>query len=342
MVVFSIIVPVFQVEEYLPICLDSLVNQDYSDIEIICVNDGSTDKSRLILSDYAAIDPRIKIIDQENKGLSSARNTGVKAAHGKYLMFVDSDDFIETSACSTLKLAFEQSNADIVTFGGRLYPPGSVDRWVAKTISPRNALYTSFEPGLLFREKTQPYVWRVAFTKSFLDRTGLFFDEGIRFGEDAVFLFMAYPQSSCTKLIPNKLYHYRVSRNDSLMAVRLNQLYKKTRDHIRIVERILYSWEELGILDDYAVDLFTWIIWFLCYDIAVQIPANQTSLLNEVNHVIAPFYEKNIKNINKLDLGSRIILNVVNKANNNDEIRIRWSQLQVYRLYYLLQHLKRR
>ena len=98
----SIIVPVYNIEKYLAKCLDSLINQTLEDIEIICVNDGSTDNSAEILNEYAQKDCRIKIINQDNAGLSAARNTGINAANGEYIGYVDSDDWIDlnfTKSC---------------------------------------------------------------------------------------------------------------------------------------------------------------------------------------------------------------------------------------------------
>lgn len=91
----SIIVPVYNVEEYLVKCLDSLVNQTLKEIEIICINDGSTDNSLEILNTYAQKDSRITIIDKKNEGVSAARNTGLNISKGEYIMFVDSDDYLE-------------------------------------------------------------------------------------------------------------------------------------------------------------------------------------------------------------------------------------------------------
>ena len=88
----SVIVPVYNVEKYLYTCLDSILNQTYSNIEIICVNDGSTDKSRKILEEYRKKDSRIRIVDKENGGLSSARNAGMRVAKGEFYSFIDSDD----------------------------------------------------------------------------------------------------------------------------------------------------------------------------------------------------------------------------------------------------------
>ena len=95
MVTLSVIVPVYNTEKYLRECLDSIINQTFRDIEIICVNDGSTDKSLEILKEYALKDNRIKVITQGNKGQSVARNIGLNNASGKYITFIDSDDYLD-------------------------------------------------------------------------------------------------------------------------------------------------------------------------------------------------------------------------------------------------------
>ena len=98
MVKISVIIPVYNVENYLEESLDSIINQTFTDLEIICVNDGSTDNSPSILNNYANKDSRINIINQENKGLSAARNSGLDVATGDYIYFFDSDDILELTA----------------------------------------------------------------------------------------------------------------------------------------------------------------------------------------------------------------------------------------------------
>ena len=98
----SIIIPIFNVENYLAKCLDSIINQTLMDIEIICVNDGSKDNSVDILNTYAQRDKRITIINKANGGLSSARNAGIRVANGEYICFLDSDDYFEFNACERL------------------------------------------------------------------------------------------------------------------------------------------------------------------------------------------------------------------------------------------------
>lgn len=112
----SIIVPVYNVEKFLPMCLDSILAQTYDNFELICVDDGSTDNSGKILDDYAGKDERIKVLHQQNKGLVGARNSGADAASGKYLYFVDSDDAIHPQLLEICHTLAERENADWVCF----------------------------------------------------------------------------------------------------------------------------------------------------------------------------------------------------------------------------------
>ncbi|MBQ2407539.1 MAG: glycosyltransferase [Lachnospiraceae bacterium] len=117
MVKVSVIIPVYNVEKYVKKCIQSVVNQTYSKLEIIIVDDGSTDKSSTICDDFAAEDKRIKVIHQSNQGLSAARNTGILSATGDYLFFVDSDDWIDKDTIKTLFLLITKSQSDIAACG---------------------------------------------------------------------------------------------------------------------------------------------------------------------------------------------------------------------------------
>lgn len=110
----SIIVPVYNVEKYLSKCLDSLVNQTYENIEIVCVDDGSTDSSGAICDEYAKKDARIKVIHKENGGLSDARNAGLEAINGEYVMFIDSDDWIDIDTCEQCINTLERYDVDLI------------------------------------------------------------------------------------------------------------------------------------------------------------------------------------------------------------------------------------
>ena len=109
----SIVVPIYNVEKYLQRCLESLINQTFSNIEIIALNNGSTDKSLDILKYYAYQDKRLLVINNENIGVSKARNIGIKKAKGKYIVFVDSDDWIDANMIEALHEAIIDNNCDL-------------------------------------------------------------------------------------------------------------------------------------------------------------------------------------------------------------------------------------
>ena len=117
----SVVIPVYNVESYLSQCLDSVLNQTFTDFECICVNDGSTDNSLAILQEYISKDSRIKIINQENKGLSGARNAALKVMDGQYITFIDSDDFVSNDYLERLLVLAEKDNSDIVYCRHKMY-----------------------------------------------------------------------------------------------------------------------------------------------------------------------------------------------------------------------------
>lgn len=140
----SIIVPVYNVEPYLEQCLDSIIHQTYRDIEIIVVNDGSTDRSGEICRAYAGRDPRIVLFETENRGLSAARNLGIDNAHGEWIMFVDSDDWVEPEFCEAPLRAAQENDADLVIFGfAKSFPDGqqiSTNYPAVGLVSPEQAV----------------------------------------------------------------------------------------------------------------------------------------------------------------------------------------------------------
>ena len=113
-VAISVIIPIYNVEKYLPRCLESVINQSFSNIEIICVNDGSTDNSGKILAKFGAKDARFRIITQDNQGLSASRNNGMEIASGSYIFFLDADDFLHPQALEIFYNTALQSGCPIV------------------------------------------------------------------------------------------------------------------------------------------------------------------------------------------------------------------------------------
>ena len=210
---FSIIVPVYNVEQYLEQCLESLLAQDYGDYEVICVNDGSTDGSRGILTKWEGRMPQMRVIDRENGGLSAARNTGQEAATGDYVVFVDSDDWVEPTMLS--RLAEEAHGEDMICFACRKSDSGATD-----TLIPEQNDGWSYYNRHALEHREVPFVcvWQRCYRREFLEENNLRFREGI-LHEDNEFTPRACLKSKRVKVIPNVLYNYRI-RSGSIMTTR--------------------------------------------------------------------------------------------------------------------------
>lgn len=237
----SVLIPVYNVEEYLGRCLDSVINQTLVNIEIICVNDGSTDKSAEILEKYKKLDSRIKIVTKENGGLPSARNAGLDQAQGKYVGFVDSDDFVQKDMFSKLVETAENTNSDIVICGANILPetPRASD-WLYSCLSPSYCEYEKFNPEILYsRVDTTPFLWRCLIRRELIEKNNYRLDEDIIIGEDKAFQCKVYPAANKITVIPDKLYNYFWCRPGSLMQ---QQVYGKFEEkilaHAKLVERI--------------------------------------------------------------------------------------------------------
>lgn len=286
----SIIIPVFNVERCLSVCMDSIRRQTDQNFEVICVNDSSTDRSREVLSLYEKVDSRVKVIDVPNGGPSAARNAGLTESSGDIVWFVDSDDILEQSAIATIRKTFAETGADMITFGAACYPSFYGNPWLERCLSPEAKVYEGFCEEVLESPSHHPFVWRTAFSKSFVEREGLHWDENLRFGEDETLHFAAYPLSRKTVILPDKLYKYRVSREGSLMDSRADAEALKIHDHIRVVEHICREWSKHRICDHHGDFLLRYIAEFVFIDV-VRLPrAVRLSSLNYLSNVLERYF----------------------------------------------------
>lgn len=212
----SIIVPVYNVEKYLRKCLDSLINQTLNDIEIICINDGSTDKSLKILKEYKNKDSRIILLNQENSGQSVARNRGIEIAKGEYLGFVDPDDWIDLDYYEKLYNAASTNDTDIAV-GGIIRVTGIKKKkflnFEKETITDNTKL--KFE---LCDVPEKSYIWNKIYKTQKLKEINLKFEEG-RIFEDCIFTPQALFFLGKMVTVPNTYYYY-LRRNNSTVKQR--------------------------------------------------------------------------------------------------------------------------
>ena len=208
----SVIIPVYNVEKYLRECLNSVINQTMEDIEIICVNDGSTDRSLDILKEYAAKDDRIIVINQTNGFVESARNNGLKIAGGEYIQFVDSDDYLELNACETAYKYALQYDADVVIFGYKNFPEqvGNIKNKRGKGLKYKEVgvFYGGLRSG---RHLCRNMIWNKLYRHKIIK--GCYFPEWIRGGGDEHFNFQVDKKINTLVQIPKQLYNYRLNLN---------------------------------------------------------------------------------------------------------------------------------
>lgn len=221
---FSIIIPVYNVEAYLHQCLDSVLCQDFSDWEAVCVNDGSTDGSAAILEDYVAKDARFRLVTQPNGGLSAARNAGLDAAQGEYILFLDSDDWLVENALKVLSTNL--SGEDMLCFSGRRFfekTHGFNPSDLLKNGDYQSGMDYYNENALLPRDFAFVCVVLRAYRRSFLMDNGLRFKEGI-LHEDNLFTPLACYYAKEVRVLNVCLYNYRVRANSITNTVDMKRL----------------------------------------------------------------------------------------------------------------------
>lgn len=206
----SIIVPIYKVEEYLDECIESIINQTYSNIEIILVDDGSPDRCPQLCDEWAKKDNRIKVIHKENGGVSSARNAGINLAKGDWIWFVDSDDSVEKDALADI-INYTADN-DLVIFDSKLNEQYIKDENFFSKYYFRYAF--GFEP------------WNKLYRKSIIEDHGLRFDLKEKIGEDLLFNIMYYKFAEKYYFTDKHCYNYRIrekSAMNSNNSIRLKQ-----------------------------------------------------------------------------------------------------------------------
>ena len=227
----SVIIPVYKVEKYLARCLGSVLAQTFTDFEIICVNDGSLDNSAKILEDYAEKDARVKILTQQNQGISMARNNGLKQAKGKYIYFLDSDDYIHPQLLEITRYFITKYNADLVSFfydtkahkAEKYHTKNFKHSW--KTYNNIGAIPHKFTDnplkfyGSKFGFKVTDYPWSKLYKRDILD--GLEFIPGI-FAEDTPYAVVLLKKRPKTVLLNEGLYYYTYNSEGLTKTAGLN------------------------------------------------------------------------------------------------------------------------
>ena len=228
----SVIIPAYNIEDYIGRCLDSVLSQTYKNLEILVVDDGSSDCTGEILDDYEKKDQRIRVIHKENGGVSSARNIGIEAATGDYIGFVDGDDLMEPEMYKTLVNLLKEENADIAHCGYQMVFPDRVDYYH----NTKNRKVQTREEGLkdlLSGEMIEPALYNKLYKKELFD--GIHLDETLKINEDLEVNYRLFKKSKKSVYYDVPLYSYMIRKNS---ATGSNTLIRKNEDSFKVLQQI--------------------------------------------------------------------------------------------------------
>lgn len=314
----SVIIPVYNTASYLQECLDSVLNQSFEDFEIICVNDGSTDSSLEILESYALKDDRIQIINQSNKGLGAARNIAIDRASGEYVLFLDSDDYIDQDTLLELYDLASRKSLDLlifklINFDNETYEESKASYFEMKFLNNligdktfnwqdiKNKMFDMVvtAPGKLFKRDLIKNIE---------------FPENIVF-EDSLFFFKVIFKAKNIYFYDKHLYHRRI-RSDSIM----NSSFEKFSDCITIYDLIGSHLKRIGVYDEFAEQLFN----RKCKDIFTRFTGVPEEYKKDFYDEIKMNFSKHKKELEKdgtLKICSERSLEIFNSALNSESYK---------------------
>ena len=220
----SVIIPAYNVKKYLSRCLDSVVSQTYKDLEIICINDGSTDKTQDVIEKYAQFDNRIIAISTGHEGVAHARNLGIKIANGKYIIFVDSDDYIASIMVEELVNYIEKTKAEVVisdhassNFRRDLFKSAYIHYKQLDCVDTADIIPID-KDNLSNYLNLVATCWNKIFSSEFLKSKSIKFPSGIMY-EDVIFWAKVFLNAQKMCYVPKAYYFYRRNRTGSLMSL---------------------------------------------------------------------------------------------------------------------------
>lgn len=285
MPIVSVIVPVYNVAEFLPKCLQCLADQTISEIEILCVDDGSCDDSPELIKAFREKDARFSLLQQRHWGVSAARNLGIDSAQGKYVIFIDGDDWTDTDMLRRMVECAEKTACDMVVCSADVHFEQTGIRGKRRRESLQAALTvpqeqllqndcSDFPWKIIGMPGGWPFIWNKLIRKDLLQQHQIRFAEQLKLGEDGVFLQMLLQYVDQVAFIKPALYHYRYQRKASATVSLYESKAIRFQQHICVVEVLIRGFFERDILKKNGERLVQWVLRFL-YDDFVRLPAEE-------------------------------------------------------------------
>ena len=284
----SVIIPIYNMEKYIRQCVYSIQSQSLKDIEILCINDGSTDGSIKIIEEMALEDKRIRIITQEHKGVAEARNTGIDLASGDYLSILDADDFFEENMLENAFKRASSCEADICMFQSKRYIDGKIEvvsnsvrtEWIPKKVfCALDVKDRIFSLGPL-------WAWDKLYKRELIQNNNIKF-QNLRSTNDARFVCIAFVLAKRICVCENAFAIHRIGRKDSLSSTR-----EKSWDcFYKAIESTSETLKELNLYDTYVHALRNWILEFSIWNLMTLSYTVQGAVLDLIVNNIFPQYE---------------------------------------------------
>ncbi len=288
----SVIIPIYNVEQYIAQCLESMISQTMRDIEIICVDDCGSDNSMQIATEFARRDSRIKIVPHtENVGLSAARNTGVEHSSAPYIMFCDSDDWYAPDMCQKMYDAIESNNTDVAICAANVIYDADehLRRGDDEYFTPRGAGIVDLTPDVVY--STNVLAWNKIYRRSIIDKYNLQFPTGLKY-EDLYFWRAYAPHCKNMCIVPERLYNYR-RRSGSIMNETYSGNSTAAIDHIHIAIRYYEHLRRWDMLNTIWEDMF-WSKFFVPYvALTHNLCRHSAYAINTINDLTKQFVIEN-------------------------------------------------
>lgn len=277
----SVIVPVYKVEQYLSLCIESILSQSFVNFELLLIDDGSPDNCGKICDDYALKDNRIRVFHQKNKGVSQARNLGLDEAQGDWIAFVDSDDRLHNKAFQIL-VSHASDDIDIVKYSHateRVFNSSFIEsQYIPETCS----LKESIDKNIRFA-----FVWECLFKREIVDKYNLRFSEEIKYGEDQEFCCKFMMHANTVQVYNIPLYCY-VLRSDSAMGTRCRTEKINSLKRIKMIIEYSDDLRSESLNEFLLKTYYYWILDFFCAIIRCSFLRDNFTILNEDYREIYP------------------------------------------------------
>lgn len=315
----SVIIPVYNVEKYLPKCIESLINQDFDSYEILLIDDGSTDNSLNICKEYEKKSKKVKVFSQKNKGVSVARNLGLENAKGEWICFVDSDDFAENDMLSSFYDEAMKGDCDVL-----ITPPimdfddytndaaifeDNIDFTNKKDILIKNMICRQYNSKL----KTEIGAggpWGKLYKKSFLDETSVKFIEGLKRMQDVI--FNIYVANKANKIIYKNIYKYHYRINQGSSTVKYNPTIYETFEKVITIMNEFVEKNKLDSSYTDAINMKTILLFIEGARIATMNKNYNISSIKRIKELKKVYLNKTFKNgfknAKNKDLGTKLMI----------------------------------